>query len=496
MGTQKAILSQAAPGRKHDPAVPRPAILRAMTLPTTTQAALVARRKALQSRLATAALLSAGLPRPRNYRANRYPFRAESHFLYFAGASIPGAALLFAGDRVTLFAEPEQPSDALWHGKQPSFDEHLADLGVDAVRPLDAIDAALGEIAGPIATLPTQDAASSAWLSARLGRVVTATGGDSLAEGTPDAALAQAIIDLRLRHDEAAIAQLRAAAAISARAHLAGMRATRAGGTEASVAAAMIGELRREGLGDAYGPIVTVHGEVLHNETHKNRLSDGDLLLADVGGEMPEGWASDITRVWPVSGMFSATQRAIYEVVLTAQKAAIAKTQKGVRYRLVHETAARLIVEGLRELGIFQGNIDGLIERGAAAIFFPHGIGHLLGLDVHDMEDLGDRAGYAPGRTRSTRFGDCYLRLDRDLVPGMAVTIEPGFYQVPAILNDPAYTGAVGDDLRRDVLARFADVRGIRIEDDVIVTEGEPEVLTRGVPKEAAEVEAAMRSAA
>jgi Xaa-Pro aminopeptidase len=344
-----------------------------------------------------------------------------------------------------------------------------------------------------VATLPTEDAASAAWLSERLKRPVLPSTGDALAPGSPDEALADAMIDIRLRHDEAALAQMRAAAQASAEAHVVGMRATRPGGTEAGVAAAMIGELRRGGFEDAYGPIVTVHGEVLHNEHQVNALAEGDLLLADVGGETREGWASDITRTWPVSGTFSATQRAIYEVVLAANQAAIAKTQPGARYRHLHETAARVVVEGLRSLGIFRGDVDGLVERGAGAIFFPHGVGHLLGLDVHDMEDLGDRAGYAPGRSRSKRFGDCYLRLDRDLEPGMAVTIEPGFYQVPAILGDAAYTGAVGKDLDRAVLEKFSDVRGIRIEDDVLVTSGDPEVLTSAVPKDPAEVEATVR---
>jgi Xaa-Pro aminopeptidase len=303
------------------------------------------------------------------------------------------------------------------------------------------------------------------------------------------------MIDIRLRHDEAALAQIRAAAQGSAEAHIAGMRATAPGGTETAVAATMIGELRRRGLDDAYGPIVTVHGEVLHNEHQVNALAEGDLLLADVGGETREGWSSDITRVWPVSGAFSATQRAIYDIVLAANVAAIGKARAGVRYRHVHETAGRVIVEGLRSLGIFKGDVDGLLERNAAALFFPHGVGHLLGLDVHDMEDLGDRAGYAPGRERSTRFGDRFLRLDRDLEPNMIVTIEPGFYQVPAILEDETYTRAVGADLDRSILAKFADVRGIRIEDDVLVTSGDPEVLTSGVPKDAAAVEAVVRDA-
>jgi Xaa-Pro aminopeptidase len=256
----------------------------------------------------------------------------------------------------------------------------------------------------------------------------------------------------------------------------------------------MIGELRRHGLSDAYGPIVTVHGEVLHNEAQENAVAPGDLLLADVGGETPEGWAGDITRVWPVSGSFSPTQRAVYDVVLAANEAAIDRVRPGTRYREIHATAKRVIVEGLRGLGVLRGEVDGLIERGAAGIFFPHGVGHLLGLDVHDMEDLGDRAGYAPGRARDDRFGDCYLRLDRDLEPGMAVTIEPGFYQVPAILADPALTGPLGADLDRTALGRFADVRGIRIEDDVLCTDGAPEVLTRSVPKTASQVEAVVAS--
>ena len=469
-----------------------------MALPRSPVSAFVARRRALQAHLAGPALLAAGQPRARNFRANPHPFRATSHFLYFLGAPIPGAALLFARGEVQLFAPAPEADDALWHGVRPSFAEIQAAHQLDAVRPLEELEGALRDAGGAatVATLPTEDAASSAWLSEVLGRSIRPSSGASIAEGSLDHALALAVIAIRLRHDEAAVAQLRAAAEASAQAHVVGMRATRGARFEWEIAAAMIGELRRHHLDDAYGPIVTVHGEVLHNPSHDNPVAAGDLVLADVGGESAEGWAADITRVWPVSGKFSPTQRAIYEAVLAAQDAAIALVKKGTRYRAIHEAAGRTLVAGLRDLGIFKGDLDGLCERGAAAIFFPHGVGHLLGLDVHDLEDLGDRAAYAPGRARSTRFGDCYLRLDLDLAPGMAVTIEPGFYQVPAILADAALTGPLGADLDRAALARFADVRGIRIEDDVLCTEGEPEVLTRGAPKSIAAVEAAMAGAA
>lgn len=466
-----------------------------MACPRSHASAFVARRRTLQSKLATPALFAAGLPSARNYRANTFAYRAASHFLYLVGIPLPGAALLLARDRTSLFVEPEAEDDALWHGSRPSLADLHRSLGVDEVRPLGDLDTVLADM-GPhnVATLPPQDAWSAAWLSARLERTVLPSSGDALVDGTADALLADAMIALRLCHDAAAVAQMRAAADASVRAHLAGMRATRPGETEHAVCGAMIGALRREGFDDAYSPIVTIEGEVLHHHGHDNTLTAGDLLLADVGGESVEGWAADITRTWPVSGSFSPTQRALYDVVLAVQRAAIDKVRPGTPYREVHETAKRTMVTGLRDLGIFRGDIDGLLERGAHAIFFPHGIGHLLGLDVHDMEDLGDRAGYAPGRSRSKQFGDRYLRLDRDLTPGMAVTIEPGFYQVPAILRDERITGAVGDDLRRDELAKYADVRGIRIEDDVLCTDGPPEVLTAGLPKDAHDIEAAMRS--
>ncbi|MCU0692672.1 MAG: aminopeptidase P family protein [Polyangiaceae bacterium] len=460
-----------------------------MQAPRTLSSTFVARRGALLDKLRSPALLASGALRSRNYAANTYPFRANSHFLYLVGAGLHDAALLLADDKTTLFVVPEQPGEALWDGPKPSLDELRELHQIDAVRPMASIDDVLGARAAEAATLPPQDAATCAWLSQRLGRSVRPRSATSLALDSQDAALADAMIALRLQHDAAAVAQLGWAGEVTARAHVAGMQATRSATSEAQVFGAMMGVLRASDHVDAFRPIVSVHGEVLHNVAHDNPLRPGDVLLADVGGETPEGWAGDVTRVWPVSGTFSPTQRAIYEVVLSAEKAAIAMVRPGVRYRHVHDAAKRAIVQGLRDLSIFRGDVDGLLARGAAALFFPHGIGHLLGLDVHDMEDLGDRAGYAPGRMRSTAFGDCYLRLDRDLVPGMAVTIEPGFYQVPAIVGDETYTGPLGADLRRDELAKYADVRGIRIEDDVLVTDGEPTVLTAGVPKDPDEVE-------
>jgi len=177
--------------------------------------------------------------------------------------------------------------------------------------------------------------------------------------------------------------------------------------------------------------------------------------------------------------------------VLGAQKAALEQVKPGTRFLDVHRAAGRSLTEGLVALGILRGDPAELYELGAAALFFPHGVGHLLGLDVHDMEDLGDRAGYAPGRVRATSPGDRYLRLDRDLAPRMAVTIEPGFYRIERILGRPEEVGALEAHLDRGELEKFRDVRGIRIEDDVLVTDVGHEILTAAIPKSIDAIESA-----
>ncbi|HEX7668693.1 MAG TPA: Xaa-Pro aminopeptidase [Polyangiaceae bacterium] len=445
------------------------------------RSAFAERRARLDARLSGPKVFASGLPRPRNFAHNPYPFRAESHFLYFLGASIEGAVLVVDGsDRTALYVGPPNVDDTLWFGPKPTLEALSSELQI-AVRPL--ADFFVDEGA---ALLPPQDAETAFFLADLVGRDVEAGGGDAL-EGQ-DAALADAVVELRLHHDAAAIAQLRLAASATAAAHFAGRLATRPGIREAVVRGAMEQAITAGGMVMAYLPIVTTRGEVLHATSSVREIAPGDLLLADVGAETPEGFAGDVTRVWPASGRFSETQAALYEVVLEAQAAAITAIAPGIRYLDVHRVAGRITVEGLVRLGIFRGDPEDLYHRGAAALFFPHGVGHLLGLDVHDMEDLGDRAGYGPGRERLESRGDRYLRLDRDLEPGMCVTIEPGFYQIPSLLADPVAVGDLKDAIDWKTLERFSDVRGIRIEDDVLVTDHAAEVLTVSIPKSAEEI--------
>jgi len=430
------------------------------------------------------ALIAAGAPRPRGTHRGLHPFRAASHFLYLFGLHLEKGMGLWTGERWQLFL-PEPGTDAaLWTGPVPGFAELGDILGV----PVNAM-AKLREALNPgaTATLPSPDVETCVEQSSLLGREIRP---GKLA--TIDEPLADGLIELRLVHDQAGIAGLREAAHATIAAHSAGLRATRPGIRECVVRAAIEAELVARNMTTSFNSIVSVHGEVLHNEDHHFTLADGDLLLVDAGAETAGGWAGDVTRTWPVSGRYSSTQRALYDVVLSGQTAAVDAIKPGRRYLELQGIAARAIAEGLVGLDILRGDPAELVGDGVVALFFPHGVGHLVGLDVHDLDDLGDRATYAPGRVRSTDPGLRALRLDRDLVPGMAVTVEPGFYQVPAILEDPERTRVAKDRLRRDRLAAFHDVRGIRIEDTILVTADGHDNLNAELPKATPAIEAAM----
>ncbi len=438
-------------------------------------AALQARRQRLSALGQRPLVVWSGQPPARNFPANTYSFRANSHFLYLTGQSLAGAALHMDQGQLTLFMDDPPPGAALWHGPEPNRETRAAEIGAIAAYPLAELSAHLEEAA----TLPIL-----AWPQ-RL-------------PPTPDQGHQQQalpMVETRLYQDALALAEMERAAAVSVAAHRTGMAATSRATQEAQVRAAMEQVILAENLTCAYNSIVTTRGEVLHNPHYHHSLEAGDLLLADVGAETAAGWAADITRTWPVSGQFSAPQRDLYQVVLAAHDGAIAAAQPGVEYRQLHLLACRLLAAGLVDLGILRGDVDHLVERDVHALFFPHGLGHLLGLDVHDMEDLGDRAGYAPGRRRSDRCGLCFLRLDRPLAACMVVTIEPGVYQVPAILGPARHSGQYDDVVNWDRLQAFGSVRGIRIEDDVLITNHSCRVLTAALPTTVTEIETLVQSA-
>ncbi|NES03257.1 MAG: aminopeptidase P family protein [Okeania sp. SIO2F4] len=434
------------------------------------------RRQKLANLINFPAILWSGSRSTRNFLLNTFPFRSSSHFLYFAGLPIEDAAISLEAGKLALFMDNPPPSNLLWHGEIPTRDRLAEIIGADAAFPMKE----LKSYATNAATIAVQNPTTKITQSQILNR-------DIFPSNKPqeiDLELTKAIISLRLSHDDAALTEIKQAAAVTVEAHKAGMAATKNAKFEANIRAAMESIIISHNMTCAYPSIVTVHGEVLHNEQYYHPLQIGDLLLADVGAETTLGWASDVTRTWPVSGKFSSTQRDIYDVVLAAHDNCIAQVKPGVEYLDIHLLAAKVIAEGLVNLGILKGKPEDLVEIDAHALFFPHGVGHLLGLDVHDMEDLGDLAGYEIGRERSSRFGLSFLRLNRPLIQGMLVTIEPGFYQVPGILNNKEMRQKYQNIVNWEKLEYFSDVRGIRIEDDVLVKAKSAEILTQELPSD------------
>lgn len=447
-----------------------------------------ARRSALTAAAGGPILLMGNGLQSRNMPLNHLPFRQDSTFLYYLGCADPGAAALLDGDRCELFLPLPAADDALWHGVMEDAEALQARYGVSGVRPIEDLDRACAGRSW--LSLAVSDPAATARIAALTGRSW------SWGQDHGDEALVAAVIAQRRTRDAADLGAHREGARITTLAHRAAMAATHPGGHEQAITALFDAVIASQGCVTAYNSIVTVRGEILHNPHHHNPLRAGDLLLLDGGAELPSGHATDVTRTWPVSGAFTARQRDAYQAVLEAQLAAIDLCRPGVRYRDVHLASARVLTRWLVDEGLVRGDVDDAVAAGAHAVFYPHGVGHLLGLDVHDLEQFGDRAAYAPGWSRSDQFGLCYLRLDMPLVPGLLVTVEPGFYVAPAILQDPAIRARLDRWVDFDAAQDWIGFGGIRIEDDVLVTAGAPDVLTDAIPKTVADLTALVGSGA
>jgi Xaa-Pro aminopeptidase len=450
-----------------------------------------ARRRALRADLADGAILIAGNDQAsRNYVDSTYPYRQDSHFLYFAGISQPNMAILIEPDgREVLYGPAEDPDDVVWHGPHPSLGDYAASAGFDESAENSRLAGRIAELqaAGePILYLPPYRAERSF----KIAELLRKEPRDVAAGASID--LMRAVAALRAVKDQGEIDEIESALAVTAEMYRAAMTETAAGKTEAEIAAILQSPAIARDREQSFSPIVSVRGEILHNECYVNTLADGDLLVIDSGAESPRGYASDITRTFPVSGRFTTQQREVYEVVLQAQTNAIDAAAPGVKNRDLHLIAARTIAEGLKEIGLMKGDSDAAVEAGAHAMFFPHGLGHMLGLDAHDMEDLGDIVGYPEGEPRSSQFGLAYLRLARELEPGWVFTVEPGIYFVPALIDRWRDGDLHREFIDYDRVEAYRSFGGVRIEDDILVTSDGCRVLGPGIPKTVGEVEAAM----
>ena len=459
------------------------------------------RRKQFLAAIESPVLLMAGSWISRNYRDNWSPFRADSTFLFFFAKPEANSAALFdpKDNSVTVFLDERTSEDALWHGAVPSFVEMKKALGVTSIEKRSDLEKFVAKKCGKrqIRSIAIADPRATATAKAITKERLDFT--DPKKIGHPDLLLQVAA--LRNIRDSEEVAEMRAAAAVTREAHVVAMARTRPGIYEQELAGHVEGTFARHGCVPAYSTILSVRGEVLHNHAHDNLLHDTDLVLLDAGAERPSGYCGDVTRTWPVNGHFSPEARDIYDIVLAAEVAAIGAVRPGVRYRDLHLLSSRIIADGLGQLGLMKGDPDELVAAGAHALFFPHGVGHLIGIDVHDMEGFGDLVAYAPGRKRSKDFGTAYLRLDVDLEAGMCFTIEPGIYFVPAILRDAKFRRQFKGRVDFTAAEKFLTCNslrgfgGIRIEDDVMCTADGADVISAAVPKERQAVEALVGSA-
>jgi Xaa-Pro aminopeptidase len=407
---------------------------------------------------------------PMNYPSNTYKFRQDSSFLYFYGQHRDGLAAVIDADsgQETLYGDEIDIDDIVWYGSVTSVARMAEESGVGAVAPMRSLATVVDKAraAGrPVHFLPPYRHDTQIQLSALLG---IAPSQQRAAASLP---LIHAVVKLRSTKSAAEIEELERAAVIGYEMHTTAMRLCRPGVTEHFIGGTLDGIAARLGAGVSFQSIVSSHGEILHGYPSPRPLEDGRLMLCDAGGETLEHYCSDHTRTTPVSGHYSARQKAVYDIVADCHDLALEKARPGVRWWDVHMDVCRLMTEGLKALGLMKGDTEAAVAAGAHALFLPHGLGHMMGMDVHDMEGLGqEHVGFDEETRPSTQFGTASLRFGRRLEEGFVVTDEPGIYFIPDLIDLWRSQHLHDDFLCYDEIEKYKDFGGIRIEDDVLIT--------------------------
>ena len=429
-----------------------------------------------------------------NYPDNAYHFRQDSSFLYFFGLNIPNLAGIIDLDsgKEYLFGNDFSIDDIIWMGPQPKINELANEIGVENTEQLTQLGKYLLNAKNQnrnIHVLPFYRGDSIIQFSNLLEIH------QSEVEDYVSIELIKAVVALRSIKDQYEIEELIKASAIGYKMHTTAMKMAKPGVYEQEIAGVVEGIALSHGGMLSFPIILSQNGETLHNHYHGNMLQEGKLMLTDTGAETTMGYASDNTRTVPVGGKFSQKQKDIYNIVLNSNNHAISLIKPGVPYRDIHLEAARIIAEGLTELGIMKGNPKDAVREGAHAMFMPHGLGHMMGLDVHDMENLGeDYVGYDNEIKRATQFGLRGLRLGRELQAGFVLTSEPGIYFIPDWVKKWKAEKINSDFINFDkVLNEYVDFGGIRLEDDILVTESGNQMIGKRIPITVDEVEEIMK---
>ena len=425
---------------------------------------------------------------PAQYKDNCYKWRQDSTWLYFFGLDDPcyAAVLDIESGEEILYADDVEIGDIIWMGPQPSVASKAEQTGILVSKPYAALDPDVAK-ASAAGRQIHYIAPSRYYNILKLKELTGSAENISLP-------LTQAIIALRLIKEDIEIAAIDAACALGYEMHSVARDNIVPGVVEQDIVGKMEGVTLSKGWGVSFSTILTQHGETLHNLLHDKVIEPGKLVLVDAGAESNEHYASDFTRTYPASGKFTAKQREIYEIVYACNEEAFRLTRPGIAYREVHLAAARKCLEGLSALGLVRGDLDEMIACGIHGLFQPHGLGHNMGLDVHDMEDLGENlVGYDPDQTRSAQLGLGNLRMARRLMPGHVITDEPGIYFIPALIELWKREGTGKDFVNYAKLTEYYDFGGIRLEDDVLVTaDGARRLGPNRLPIDPDEVEAAM----
>ena len=453
-----------------------------------------ARRAELRRRIGKGIILLPGnVESPFNYPNNTFHFRQDSTFMYFFGHSVPALAGVIdveSGEE-TLYGDDFTVEDIIWMGPQPTIRDFADEVGVAQSKPMAKLQEDVRRaisLGREVHYLPPYRGETILMMSDMLGIH------PSMLHARKSWDLLFAVAEMRECKGEEEIAALEEAFEIGYQMHTAAMRNTRAGRTEHEVAGIVDGMALRYGTGVSFTTILSQHGEVLHNHDHSGTMQDGRLVLCDAGGEHLNGYVSDHTRTFPVSGKFTQKQKDIYNIVLAAHDAAAAALRPDMMYTEYSDAAFHTLIEGLKSLDLVRGSVDDAIAAGAAYLFMPHGLGHGIGLDVHDCENIGERSfSFAEVEERAKQSACCITRAWWRLQPGTVLSNEPGIYFVPDLIDKYKAEGKCKGIVNYDKLEEYRDFGGIRLEDDMIVTAtGSKQIGSKQIPITVEDVEAVL----
>lgn len=447
------------------------------------------RRTILQQTMGSGLLLFLGnIENPINFEHNTYAFRQDSTFLYYFGIQAANLAAIVDGDeqRTIIFGDELTIDQIVWMGRQETLREKCDKSAVADCRPFSELKEYISKASfsgRSIQYLPPYQSFNKILLSDLLGI--------SIPQIQESEALIKAVVAQRSIKEDQEIEQIEEALRISVDMHLLAMKMTKPGMKEIEVANAIRHLAADQGAPLAYPPIVTIHGEILHNSYQLNTLKDGDMLLNDSGAETAMGYAGDLTRTFPVGRTFSSKQREIYDIVLQSFTDARELLRPGIAFKDVHISACRTLVAGLVDIGLMKGDPDEAVRQHAHTLFFQCGLGHMMGLDVHDMEDLGEQyVGYTSEQPKDTQtFGLKSLRLGKQLEEGFVVTVEPGVYIIPELIDRWQAEGKHASFINYDKVNEYRDFGGIRIEDNFLISTSGYRLLGPELVKAADDIE-------